>query len=61
VGVSAWICDFVSDPVVVRPGGQRLLRAWVRADQAGLNIAVHDAVPTWLTDTWPFPRSAALR
>jgi RimJ/RimL family protein N-acetyltransferase len=30
------------------------VRSWVRADQADLDVAVHDAVSAWLNDTWPF-------
>ena len=30
------------------------VRSWVRADQADLDAAVHDAVLAWLNDAWPF-------
>lgn len=30
------------------------VRSWVRADQAGLDVALHDAVAVWLNDAWPF-------
>ena len=30
------------------------VRSWVRADQADLDVAVHDAVSAWLTNDWPF-------
>jgi hypothetical protein len=30
------------------------VRSWVRADRAGLDVAVHDAVSAWLADAWPF-------
>ena len=30
------------------------VRSWVRADRAGLDVAVHDAVAAWLADAWPF-------
>jgi hypothetical protein len=30
------------------------VRSWVRADQADLDTALHDAVSTWLNDAWPF-------
>jgi hypothetical protein len=30
------------------------VRSWVRADRAGLDVALHDAVAAWLADTWPF-------
>jgi hypothetical protein len=30
------------------------VRSWVRADRAGLDVAVHDAVSAWLASAWPF-------
>ena len=30
------------------------VRSWVRADRAGLDVALHDAVAAWLADAWPF-------
>jgi len=30
------------------------VRSWVRADQADLDGALHDAVAAWLTNAWPF-------
>jgi len=30
------------------------VRSWVRADQASLDVAVHDAVAAWLGTAWPF-------
>jgi len=30
------------------------VRSWVRADQARLDVAVHDAVAAWLDTAWPF-------
>ena len=30
------------------------VRSWVRADRAGLDVAVHDAVSAWLDSAWPF-------
>lgn len=30
------------------------VRSWVRADQADLDVAVHDAVSAWLNNSWPF-------
>jgi hypothetical protein len=30
------------------------VRSWVRADRAGLDVAVHDAVSAWLATAWPF-------
>ena len=30
------------------------VRSWVRADQADLDVALHDAVSAWLTNDWPF-------
>ena len=29
-------------------------RSWVRADRAGLDVALHDAITAWLADAWPF-------
>lgn len=42
------------------------VRSWVRADHAGLDVPVHDAVSYWLANSWPFqavsyaPRQAPL-
>jgi len=30
------------------------VRSWVRADQADLDVALHDAVAAWLNNAWPF-------
>lgn len=30
------------------------VRSWVRADHAGLDKPLHDAVRRWLTEAWPF-------
>jgi hypothetical protein len=30
------------------------IRSWVRADRAGLDVAVYDAVSVWLKTAWPF-------
>jgi hypothetical protein len=30
------------------------VRSWVRADRAGLDVPLHDAVSEWLADAWPF-------
>jgi hypothetical protein len=30
------------------------VRSWVRADQAALDAALHDAVSAWLNEAWPF-------
>ena len=30
------------------------VRSWVRADQADLDGALHDAVSAWLNEAWPF-------
>jgi hypothetical protein len=30
------------------------VRSWVRADQADLDVALHDAVSAWLDGAWPF-------
>jgi hypothetical protein len=41
------------------------VRSWVRADQADLDAALHDAVSAWLSTAWPFtaisyaPRTAS--
>jgi RimJ/RimL family protein N-acetyltransferase len=37
-----------------RTDGAADVRSWVRADRAGLDTAVHDAVSAWLEDAWPF-------
>ena len=34
--------------------GAAKVRSWVRADQADLDEAVHDAVAAWLRSAWPF-------
>jgi hypothetical protein len=34
------------------------VQSWVRADQADLDVALHDAVAAWLDSAWPF---AAIR
>src|SRR5262249_20402568 len=34
--------------------GVAAVRSWVRADRAGLDVPVHDAVAAWLADVWPF-------
>jgi hypothetical protein len=34
--------------------GAAEVRSWVRADQADLDVAVHDAVSVWLSTAWPF-------
>lgn len=30
------------------------VRSWVRADRAGLDVSLHDAVSAWLREQWPF-------
>jgi hypothetical protein len=30
------------------------VHSWVRADRAGLDVPLHDAVAAWLADAWPF-------
>jgi hypothetical protein len=52
-------CVYIYPPSSQGPGGgERRLRAsvesWVRADHAALDLAVHDAVVTWLERDWPF-------
>jgi hypothetical protein len=32
------------------------VRSWVRADRAGLDKPLHDAVRRWLSEAWPFRR-----
>ena len=34
--------------------GTAEVRSWVRADQADLDVALHDAVAAWLNNAWPF-------
>jgi len=34
--------------------GEAKVRSWVRADQADLDVAVHNAVSAWLDNAWPF-------
>jgi hypothetical protein len=35
-------------------GGPADVSSWVRADQAGLDVPLHDAVSAWLDAAWPF-------
>ena len=32
------------------------VRSWVRASRAELDVAVYEAVKSWLADAWPFER-----
>jgi hypothetical protein len=34
--------------------GEADVHSWVRADQADLDVALHDAVAIWLNNVWPF-------
>jgi hypothetical protein len=34
--------------------GTANVRSWVRADQADLDVAIHDAVSAWLNSAWAF-------
>ena len=34
--------------------GAAAVRSWVRADQADLDVVLHDAVAAWLSEAWPF-------
>jgi hypothetical protein len=50
--------DRIIGCVYIYPSGSSAgaadVRSWVRADQAGLDVAVHDAVSAWLATAWPF-------
>jgi hypothetical protein len=36
------------------PGAE--VRSWVRADRAGLDVPLAEAIAAWLRDAWPFDR-----
>jgi hypothetical protein len=48
-----------------RSDGAADVHSWVRADQADLDVSLHDAVSDWLSTAWPFtairyaPRTAS--
>jgi hypothetical protein len=45
-------CVYIYPPAGGGPGAD--VRSWVRADRAGLDVPLHDAVSGWLRAAWPF-------
>ena len=45
-------CVYIYPPAGSGPGAD--VRSWVRADRAGLDVPLHDAVSGWLRAAWPF-------
>jgi hypothetical protein len=47
-------CVYIYPPRGGVPPGRAVVRSWVRADHAGLDVVLYRAVAAWLDVDWPF-------